>query len=52
MCTKLKCVVIDSTDKCTGRWRCGSAPKDELPDSRRSLANNIPYKKEQPNQEV
>ena len=39
--------------KCTGRWRCGSAPKDELPDPRGSLANDIPsHAIEQANQEV
>ena len=30
-----------NTDNCTGRWHCGSAPKDELPDPRESLANKI-----------
>ena len=27
--------------KCTGRWHCGRTPKDELPDPRGSLANDI-----------
>ena len=33
---------ISSTDKCMGRWRCGSTLKDELPDPRGSLTNDIP----------
>ena len=37
----------------TGWWHCGSTPKDELPDPRRSLANGIPsHAIEQANQEV
>ena len=29
--------------KCTGQWHCaGSTPKDELPDPRGSLTNDIP----------
>ena len=31
-----------STDECTGRWCRGSTPKDELPEPRGSLANDIP----------
>ena len=31
-----------STDECTGRWHCGSTLKDELPEPRGSLANDIP----------
>ena len=31
-----------STNKCTGQWHCGSTTKDELPDPRGSLANDIP----------
>ena len=31
-----------STDKCTGRWCRGSTPKDELPEPRETLANDIP----------
>ena len=30
-----------ATDKCTGRWYCGRTPKDELPDPRGSLVNDI-----------
>ena len=42
-----------STDKCTGRWRCGSTLKDGLPDPGGSLANVIPpCAIEQINQEV
>ena len=29
------------TDKCTGQWHCGSAPKDGLPDPRGSSVNEI-----------
>ena len=38
-------LLLDSkfTDKCTGRWHCGRTPKDELRDSRGSLANDIPF---------
>ena len=44
-----KCTVRDnnvyeahSTDECTGRWRCGSTSKDELPKPRGFLANDMP----------
>ena len=41
------------TDKCTGQWCCGSTSKDELPEPRGSLANEIPSCAiEQANQEV
>ena len=45
-------LLLDSTDKCTGRWRCGSTPKDELPDPRGSLENIPSHTIEQANQEV
>ena len=46
-------LLLDSADKCTGRWHCGSTLKDELPDPRGSLANDIPSRAiEQANQEV
>ena len=35
-------LLFDSTDKCTGGWCCESTPKNELPDPRGSLADNIP----------
>ena len=37
-------LLVDCTDKCTGRWRwlCKSTSKDELPQPRGSLTNNIP----------
>ena len=35
-------LVTSSTDKCTGRWHRGSTPKDELPEPRGSLANDVP----------
>ena len=35
-------LLVDSPDKCTGWWHCVSTPKDELPDPRGSLANDIP----------
>ena len=42
-----------STDKCTGQWHCEDTLKDGLPDSRGSLANNIPsHAIQQVNQEV
>ena len=42
-----------TTDKYTGQWCRGSTPKDELPEPRGSLANDIPsYAIEQANQEV
>ena len=42
-----------STDKCTGRWRRGSTPKDGVNDPRRSLANKVPsHAVQQVNQEV
>ena len=42
-----------STDKCTGQWHCGSTLKDEPPDPRGSLANEIPsHTIEQANQET
>ena len=31
----------NSTDQCTGQWRCECTAKDLLPDQRGSLANNI-----------
>ena len=31
----------DSTDSCTERWHCGCTLKDELPDQRGFLANDI-----------
>ena len=55
-CTRLKRAlhfIIVLIAKCTGWWCCGSTPKDELPDPRGSLANNIPSRAvEQANQEV
>ena len=37
--------------KCTGQWHCGSTAKDELPDPRGSLENDIPSRTiEQANQ--
>ena len=48
-------VLLDSklTDQCTGQWHCGRTPKDELPDPRESLANDIPSCAiEQANQKV
>ena len=57
-CTRLKCalgfiIVVDSTDKCAGLWHCESTLKDELPEPRGSLANDIlSYAIEQANQEV
>ena len=46
-------LLLNSTDKCTGRWRCGSTLKDEILDLRGSLANDIPSRAiEQANQEV
>ena len=36
------CFITYSTDKCTGRRHCESTSKDDLPDSRGSLANEIP----------
>ena len=46
-------ILVDCTDKCTGQWYCGSTSKDELPDPRGSLTNNIPsHAIEQANQEV
>ena len=45
--------LIASIDKFTGGWHYGSTPKDELPDPRGSLANDIPSRAiEQANQEV
>ena len=41
MCASFYCL-NDSTEKCTGRWRYGSTPKDALPDQRGSLANDMP----------
>ena len=39
--------------KCTGRWCCGSTPKDKLADARQFLANDIPcHAIEQANEEV
>ena len=46
-------LLVDCTNKCTGRWRCGSTSKDELPKPRGSLANDIPSPAiEQAKQEV
>ena len=55
MCALFYYFILDtsSTNKCTGKWCCGSTPKDELPEPRGSLANNIPScALEQANQEV
>ena len=35
-------LLIVCTDKCTGRWCCGSTSKNELPEPRESLANDMP----------
>ena len=46
-------LLVDCSDKCTGRWCCGSTSKDELPEPRGSLGNNIPSRAiEQANREV
>ena len=48
-------LLLDSklTVKCTGQWHCGSTLKDELPDPKESLANNILSRAiEQANQKV
>ena len=48
-------LLLDSklTVKYTGQWCCGRTPKDELPDPRGSLANDIPSRAiEQANQRV
>ena len=44
MCASFYYFILDtsSTDKCIGRWCCGSTLKDELPELRESLANDIP----------
>ena len=55
MCASLYYFILDtsSTDKCTGQWHHGSIVKDELPEPRGSLANDIPScATEQANQEV
>ena len=45
-------LLIDRTDKCTGWWHCESTLKDEMPEPRGSLVNNIPSRAiEQANQE-
>ena len=47
-------LLVDCTDKCTGQWLwlSESTSKDELPQSRGSLTNNIPSRAiEQANQE-
>ena len=42
-----------SNDKYTGQWHCESTLKDELPDPRESLVNEIPsHTIEQANQET
>ena len=44
---------LDGNDKCTGLWYCGRTMKNELPDPRGSLANDIPsHAIEQANQGV
>ena len=44
---------VDCTDKCTGRWCCGNTLKDELPEPRGCLVNDISsHAIEQANQEV
>ena len=46
-------LLVDCTDKCMGRYRCGSTLKNELPKPRGSLANDIPsHAIEQADQEV
>ena len=46
-------LLVNCTDKCTGQWRCGITSKDEVPEPRGSLANDIPlHAIEQANQEV
>ena len=54
---RLKCAlhfIIVLIAKCTGQWHCaGSTSKDELPDPRGSLENDIPsHAIEQANQEL
>ena len=52
MCFAL--LLVGCTDKSTGQWRwlCKSNSKDELPQPRGSLTNNIPLRAvEQANQE-
>ena len=45
-------LLVDCTDKCTGRWLCGSTAKDKLPEPR-GLANDTPsLVTEQVNEEV
>ena len=55
-CTRLKHefhFIVVLIAKCTGKWYCESFPKDELPDPRWFVANNIPsHAIEQANQEV
>ena len=35
-------LLVDCTDKCAGQWCCGSTWKDELPEPRGFLANDMP----------
>ena len=46
-------LLLNSTNKCTAQWHCGSTPKDKLPDPRGSSTDDIPSRAiEQANQVV